>query len=182
METPQRSSRHRKKDSDLLAEVPDHAVQFDLERPSTKGSDSLLSQIVLGPLTMISFLFSLCVVDSRQRAWRISQHQHDSGPWWKKLSPWTWWNAEPYQSPQDSTWQHAVPATTTLDGADGTVPASAVNTDHWHTRKKHRKMARLTLSDAIDMREGMAIMLVTAALLGLVVMLWLARRIFSSIV
>ncbi|CAC9890654.1 unnamed protein product, partial [Aureobasidium pullulans] len=153
METPQRSSRHRKRDSDLLAEVPDHAVQFDLERPSTKGSDGLLSQ-----------------------------HQHDSGPWWKKLSPWTWWNAEPYQSPQDSTWQHAVPATTTLDGADGTVPASAVNTDHWHTRKKHRKMARLTLSDAIDMREGMAIMLVTAALLGLVVMLWLARRIFSSIV
>ena len=45
METPQRSSRHRKRDSDLLAEVPDHAVQFDLEQPSTKGSDSLLSQV-----------------------------------------------------------------------------------------------------------------------------------------
>lgn len=131
---------------------------------------------------MISFLFSLCVVDSQQRAWRVAQRA-DSEPWtlWKKLSPWTWWNAEPYQSSHDSTWQHAVPATSSSDSADGTVPAAVVDTDHWFTRKKHRKMAKLTVSDAIDMREGMALGLVTAALIGLVIVVWLAKRMLSSI-
>ncbi|CAD0110389.1 unnamed protein product [Aureobasidium uvarum] len=129
---------------------------------------------------MISFLLSLCVVDSQHRAWRLAQ-QADSEPWpwWKKLSPWTWWNAEPYQSPQDSTWQHAVPATSLSDGANGTVPVPAVNTDRWHTRKKHRKMAKLTISDAMNMREEMAVALVTAALIGLVVVVWLAKRVLS---
>jgi len=67
------------------------------------------------------------------------------------------------------------------DGAGGTVPAAAVDTDHWFTRKKHRKMAKLTVSDAIDMREGMAMVLVTAALIGLVIVVWLAKRMLSSI-
>lgn len=67
------------------------------------------------------------------------------------------------------------------DGTDGTVPAAAVVTDHWFTRKKHRKMAKLTVSDAIDMREGMAMVLVTVALIGLVILVWLARRMLSSI-
>ncbi|KAI5236528.1 hypothetical protein E4T42_09448 [Aureobasidium subglaciale] len=180
MDTPHSSKRHRKRDSDLLAEVPDHAVQLDSEQLSGSGTDSLYSRIVLGPLTMISFLLSLCVVDSQQRAWRVAQRSDsEPWPWWKKLSPWTWWNAEPYQSPHDTTWQHAVPATISSDdGADGTVPAPAVDTAHWHTRKKHRKMAKLTVSDAIDMREGMAKTLVTAGLLGMFCVVWLAKHIF----
>jgi C4-dicarboxylate-specific signal transduction histidine kinase len=131
---------------------------------------------------MISFLFSLCVVDSKQRAWRVAQRA-DSEPWplWKRLSSWTWWNAEPYQFAHDSTWQHAVPATSLSDGADGTVPTARVNTDRWFTRKKHRKMAKLSVSEAIAMREGMAAVLVTAALVGLVVIVWLTRRMLSSI-
>jgi hypothetical protein len=67
------------------------------------------------------------------------------------------------------------------NGADGTVPVAAVDTDHWFTRKKHRKMAKLSVSEAIDMREGMAVMLVTAAVIGLVAILWLAKRMLSSI-
>jgi len=42
-------------------------------------------------------------------------------------------------------------------------------------------MAKLTVSDAIDMREGMAMVLVTAALIGLVIVVWLAKRMLSSI-
>ncbi|KAG9520358.1 hypothetical protein E4T50_15711 [Aureobasidium sp. EXF-12298] len=182
METPQNPRRHRKRDSDPLAEVPDDAVKLEAEQLSSAGPDTLLSRIILGPLTMISFLLSLCVVDSQQRAWRLAQ-QADSEPWpwWKKLSPWTWWNAEPYQEPHDSTWQHAVPATNSPEGADGSVPVPAVNTDHWYTHKKHRKMAKLTVSDALNIREEVAIMLVAAALIGVILIVWLAKRALPSI-
>lgn len=129
---------------------------------------------------MISFLLSLCIVDRQQRAWRVAQHQPDSGSWWKMLSP--WWNAEPYQSPHDSTWGHAVQVDGLSHGAHGNVPATTVDTVHWHTRKKHRKMAKLTLSDALDMRGRMAFALVAAGLLGLVATTWLLKRLFSSLV
>jgi hypothetical protein len=126
---------------------------------------------------MISFLLSLYVVDGQQRAWRVSQHQHHGRPQWK----WTWWNAEPYQS-HDSTWQHAVPAITTLlDGASANVPAPAVHTETWHTRKKHRKMAKLSISDAFNMRESMAFTLIAVGLLALIAVAWLATHLLSAL-
>ena len=46
METPQHSKRHRKRDSDLLAEVPDPVIQLDSKQSSSAaGSDNLLSRV-----------------------------------------------------------------------------------------------------------------------------------------
>jgi hypothetical protein len=42
-------------------------------------------------------------------------------------------------------------------------------------------MAKLSISEAIAMREGIAAILVTAALVGLVVIVWITRRMLSSI-
>lgn len=41
-------------------------------------------------------------------------------------------------------------------------------------------MAKLTVSDAIEMKEGVAIILVTAAVIGLIVIVWLAKRALPS--
>lgn len=131
---------------------------------------------------MITFLLSLCVVDSQQRAWRVAQHQHnDVVSWWKQISPWTWWDAEPYQSPHDSTWQHVVQDSRAADGTHGIVPGSSTGTHPWHTHKKHRKMAKLMMSDAFEMRGTMAFALVTMGLLGLVTVAWLVKRLYSSL-
>lgn len=129
---------------------------------------------------MISFLLSLFIVDRQQRAWRVAQHEHHMDPWWKRLSPWIWYHAEPYQSHHDSTWQHAVPATSPSGEAYGSVPApaSAVEAESWYTHKKHRKMAKLELSDAWDMERSMAFVLVTAGLLGLVTVAFLVKFLY----
>ena len=130
---------------------------------------------------MVTFLLSLCVVDSQQRAWRVAQHQHgDAVSWWKKISPWSWWDAEPYQSHHDSTWQHGVQDPGAAHTTHGHVPVSSKDTHPWHTRKKHRKMAKLTVSQAIEMRATMAFLLVTMGLIGLIAVAWLVKRLYSS--
>jgi hypothetical protein len=45
METPQNPRRHRKRDSDPLAEVPDDAVKLEAEQLSSAGPDTLLSRV-----------------------------------------------------------------------------------------------------------------------------------------
>jgi len=45
METPQHSKRHRKRNSDLLAEVPDDVVQLKSQELSSAGPDNLLSRV-----------------------------------------------------------------------------------------------------------------------------------------
>lgn len=45
MGTPRRSSRHKKRDSDLLAELPDNVTDLGSGQSSATGSDNLLSRV-----------------------------------------------------------------------------------------------------------------------------------------
>ncbi|KAK5240749.1 hypothetical protein LTR16_010220, partial [Cryomyces antarcticus] len=74
---------------------------------------------------------------------------------WSRLSPRAWIDPEPYQDPTDSTWQQNQP---------GDVPGGKRT---WYSHKKHRKMMKLELTDAFEMRGRMIAMIISAALLGL---------------
>lgn len=124
---------------------------------------------------MVSFLLSLVVVDRQQRAWRLSQHAPHPDSFWSRFSLWTWiHDPEPYQDPQDTTWQHGKhhEQHTTIQG-NVPIPGKASDgNERWYTRKKHRKMARLEITDAFSMQGKMALLLIFWALLGLIVVVW----------
>lgn len=120
-----------------------------------------LAQVVMGPLIFTSFLVSLLIVDRRDRAWRTRQHPATS--LWSRFTNWI--DPEPYQDPDNTTWQK--------DEGDASVrnPAVDGNPGHkpqkqgWFRQKKHRKMAKYEFEDAFALRESVAAWLLGAGVL-----------------
>ena len=81
------------------------------------------------------------MVDQQQRQWRMSQHASEPESLWHRITHWNWLHPEPYQNPKDGTWGHTV-------NASGQTP----DFSGFYTRKKHRAMAKMELSDAFEMR------------------------------
>lgn len=129
---------------------------------------------------MISFIISLCVVDNSQRAWRVAQNEGNTGLWGlSRLAPLSWWNAEPYQRFEDATWQSSGDMTNEMQDSQGIVPVPNINTEKWFTHKKHRRMARWELGEALEMRSRMAVALVVWVFVGAALMAWIARGLYS---
>ena len=82
---------------------------------------------------MISFVFSLVLVDRQQRQWRLSQHTPTTAAGWSR----PWLVPEPYQSPDGPPAQ------------SGTANAYS----GWYNRKKKRAIAKMEISDAFEMRK-----------------------------
>lgn len=122
---------------------------------------------------MISFLLSLCLVNQQERAWRVSQHDNGAGSWLSK-----WFNAEPYQRDEDSTWHNSTPTddSSSIHGQHGNSPLPAVDSRIYHTNKKHRKIAKLQLGDAFAMQNKVTFLLLAWALVALLGIVWVLHK------
>jgi hypothetical protein len=123
------------------------------------------SQILLTPLYMLSFLLSLLYI-SRLDSLRRTAPQRTSF-----LHPPAQWGTsffssstapEPYQCPKRATWGTA---NTKLREADRELVDSEKRGKRWVLHKKIRKMARLEIGDAIEMRGRVMLVLAIIACL-----------------
>jgi hypothetical protein len=127
------------------------------------------------PLVFVSFVLSLFLVERRDRSWRVSQHTASSESLWSKLSLWNWLDPEPYQNP-DSTWRHSKPAS---DAQDPGFDTASPGRPQWFTRKKHRKMAKMHLGDALEMRATVMWSLIGVVAVGILAIVWAIKRAFG---
>jgi hypothetical protein len=114
-------------------------------RPSTPLTLPL--KILLTPLLFTSFLLSLFLVNHHNRSRRTAAHPSSSSSLFASFVPARWLDPEPYQNQADSTWsQRAV-------GHDGSMDGGAAGSrKRWHFNDKIRKMARLEVTDAFEIR------------------------------
>ncbi|KAH7132487.1 hypothetical protein B0J11DRAFT_228497 [Dendryphion nanum] len=145
--------------------------------------EPLLTRILLTPLLMTSFLLSLFLINHRDRRRRL--HSHPNPPSTSTLStllsylsPSALISPEPYQDPTSSTW---VRNDSSIRTQTHVSPHAALNPEGfhhqegkgdgkkkraWYLRRKIRRVARLEVSDAFEMRgRVMGAMLVLFGLL-----------------
>ena len=145
------------------------------------------TQIILTPILFTSFLLSLFLINRSDRARRTQEHRAPSIL--SYFSPAAWIDPEPYQDPNDTTWErrgstsHYKPHSalnpsqpgSQKDGRNGTKKRRS-----WHLHKKIGKVAKLEVSDAFEMRGRVIVLLVTVMVLFVVgaflSVRWIARR------
>ncbi|QIW99992.1 hypothetical protein AMS68_005510 [Peltaster fructicola] len=124
-----------------------------LASENTTGSNLLLD-LFWTPLSMIGFLLSLQWVDRRQQQSRSVTNSST----WSRLMRWAF-SVEPHQLPEDSTW-----TTTTDAGAAVLANAHDIRPKH-----KSRRVAKMQISDAFELRGR--VLLVLSAWMGFVIVL-----------
>ncbi|KAF2740521.1 hypothetical protein EJ04DRAFT_508035 [Polyplosphaeria fusca] len=144
---------------------PNHAQQDSQDTPDPP--DSLITRAILTPLYMTSFLISLFLINRSSRARRTASHPSQTS-FLSYFSPRVYLDPEPYQDPLSSTWERR--------GSTSHVEPHPFVGDEkkrgWHLHKKIRKVARLEIGDAFEMRRHVVVMMVGAAvLLGAALML-----------
>ncbi|EOA80840.1 hypothetical protein ACJQWK_09854 [Exserohilum turcicum] len=178
---PATRRRHRRKPDpfEALATTPIPSIPASpaSEPAAAAANEPLLKRIILTPILFTSFLVSLFLVNYRNRARRTAARA-PSFPLLTYLFPSTWLDPEPYQHPHDSTWDRR-DSSRHVEPHDAISPGSASQTGgtqlrkkrtSWHLHKKIRKVARLEIGDAWEMRGRVivamaAIMLLTCAVL-----------------
>ncbi|KAH6258765.1 hypothetical protein HBI40_062480 [Parastagonospora nodorum] len=141
--------------------------------------DSSLRKIILTPFLFISFILSLSFVNLRDRAHRTYAHSNTSLLTY--LYPSSWWDAEPYQDPDDSRWgmrgtaSHVGPDDAISPSQGGQSEGGKKKKKTWHLNKKIRKVVKLEVSDAFEMSGkvmlGMCVMLVVGS-----IVFWMAAK------
>lgn len=108
----------------LLAEVRRYGQTSLLLRAD------FIVQLVLSPLYVISFIFSLLVVERQQRQWRLSQHAQQPQTLWER-----WFSSpEPYQENQGTRWRY-------------------------HYSWKRRGVAKIQIRDVFEVRSRVALVI-----------------------
>lgn len=145
----------------------------------------MLATIILTPILFVSFVVSLFWVNRRNRARRSQAHTTHSSLL-SSLAPSTWLDPEPYQDPTDSTWgqrgdapghPESYDALSQPKGAGGQSQENNNNNTKkkkkksWHLNKKIRKVAKLEVSDAFEMR-GRVMAMVLFLMLLVAVAIW----------
>jgi hypothetical protein len=131
-------------------------------------------QLILTPISMISFLISLFVVDHQERHWRLSQHASNQTSFWARLSNWSWLDPEPYQEPNSTAWK-----------AKETTAAQVGRVDSfhgWYRRKLKRATAKMEFNDAFEMRGRVMVALVAWAVFGVALIVYSGRWIYGWLV
>lgn len=115
----------------------------------------------------------------RDRAHRT--YAHSSASFLTYFYPSSWLDPEPYQDPGNSTWgrrgstAHVEPHDAIGPNQGGPVEGGKKRKKSWHLNKKIRKMAKLEVSDAFEMRGKFIVgMLVVLGLAS--VGLWMALK------
>jgi hypothetical protein len=105
------------------------------------------------------------------------------------LYPSRWLDVEPYQDPDNSSWGRGG-AATHVEPNDAIGPkqgAQSKNATHkrkksWHLNKKIRKVAKLEVSDAFEMRGRVIVGMIAMLALGSIVFWFVAKWIFVALV
>ncbi|PNS17867.1 Cullin-4 [Sphaceloma murrayae] len=160
--TPPRPRRRRRPSDSSLRRTPTSTVSSFISPSADANPDDLWTRAIRNPLGFLSFVLSLSYVD-----WSVTHRNRGQG--WGWGAGWLPWGAEgeAWQSEVDSTW-----------GRDGVGAAGGVQRGRkgsWPIRKKLRKMARLEIGDALEMRGWVAGCLV-AGMVGAVVLGWVLGR------
>lgn len=135
------------------------------DRAISRPAVLIMRQFIVAPITMVSFLLSLCIVNRQERAWRVAQH--DGGGLSRLTRLTRWFNSEPYR---DSA--HVdTPSAGTSDAAN-----LQVNPDVWYTRKKHREMTSLRLREAFGLQHKIAILLISCIAVAVLGIFWALRN------
>ncbi|KAL1631978.1 hypothetical protein SLS56_004183 [Neofusicoccum ribis] len=189
---PTTPPKQRKRKPDPFLDLANSPIASPLASPHSAehdaapaaGDEPFLKKLVLTPLLFTSFILSLLIVDRRNRAYRLAEHPPSgSSSWWTRFSPWKWLDPQPYQNPGDSTWQDASAGQT--QGSDGSIPGVDGQAEldrgkqarkQWFVSKKHRKVAKMHFSDAFDMRWKIMVALGIAWTLGILALLWSAKK------
>ncbi|KAL6708701.1 hypothetical protein ACN47E_002397 [Coniothyrium glycines] len=176
--------RHKKKQDpfDQLAPSPASSRPAAPQNESD-DDDSLVSKIILTPVLFVSFLLSLFFVNYRNRA-RRTKHHAKTTSLLTYLTPSTWLDPEPYQDPNNSTWDrkgavgHVEPHDA-IGPRDATTGEPSKNANKkskpWHFHKKIRKMTKLEISDAFEMRGKVIVGMIVVLLLSSIA-LWMGLR------
>ncbi|KAF2759321.1 hypothetical protein EJ05DRAFT_499734 [Pseudovirgaria hyperparasitica] len=159
--TPSSSPRRRARASDPFLSLPiTPPPTSTTDQPTTETpKQALIIKLLLTPLLTTTFILSLLYTNTRDRTIRASHAPHATKPPSLFSSIFSSSSsslaaAEPYQRPADSTWD----VDSTGSGDDGKKGG-----DVWVMRKKHRKMARLQIGDAL---EGMRVVVRVLGVLG----------------
>ncbi|KAF1945460.1 hypothetical protein EJ02DRAFT_44728 [Clathrospora elynae] len=180
--SPPPSTRRRlKKRSDpfeQLAQTPIPARPSSLANELEDDQESLLTRIIFTPVLFVSFILSLFLVNYRNRARRAEAHSSQYTIL-KYLAPSAWLDPEPYQNPHDSTWGHRGSARH-VEPHDAIGPrddgqSKSGKKKSWHLNKKIRKIAKMEVGDAFEMR-GQIIVAMVAMLLVSSVVLWMGMK------
>ncbi|EUC36815.1 hypothetical protein COCCADRAFT_2127 [Bipolaris zeicola 26-R-13] len=195
--SPQTTRRRHKKKPDPFEQLATSPIPSPPSSPTSALHDSnepLLARIILTPVFFTSFLLSLFLVNYRNRARRTHAHASTSSSSSSSLSllaylvPSRWLDPEPYQDPDDSTWgrrdtaHHVEPhdaISPKPDAQSAFMRPGGKNKKKkkksWHLNKKIRKVAKLEIGDALEMRGRMiAAMAVFVILAGVVC--WMGLR------
>ncbi|KAG9196334.1 hypothetical protein G6011_01455 [Alternaria panax] len=184
--SPPSTRRRQKKKQDPFEELATAPIPSLPSSPANELDDDqepLLKRIILTPVLFISFLLSLFLVNYRNRARRTEAHSPGFSPL-AYLAPSSWLDPEPYQDPDDSTWDrrgtigHVEPHNAIGSRPDGQVeekPKKRKKKKSWHLNRKIRKMAKLEIGDALEMRGRMIVVMLVV--LGLAcATLWMGAK------
>ena len=135
-------------------------------------------KILLTPLLFTSFLLSLFLVNYRNRVRRTQTNAPNGSSLLTYLVPSRWLDPEPYQDPLDTTWGRRNAAAPHAEPHDAISPRPGQHEKRasWHLHKKIRKVARLEVGDALEMRArvmvGMMAGLVLVCVVGCLGLRW----------
>lgn len=152
--SPLASQRDRTREEKLQ---PDQQPQQPQQPPE---SDGLISRLLIAPIVFISFLLSLALVDRQNRDYRAQRAVPTGrlGRLWRLVSS-PWYDVKEYQYPNET------------DASVGQAASSETRT--W--RGMHRKMARLQVVEAFELRGkvvAVMVVLVTVVLCGVLKASW----------
>ncbi|KAH7072981.1 hypothetical protein BKA63DRAFT_55129 [Paraphoma chrysanthemicola] len=174
--SPPQTRRRHKKRTDSFEKLANTPIPSPPSSPSQgpvadTEKEPLLARIILTPILFISFILSLSFVNLRDRAQRT--YAHSSASFLTYLYPSSWLDIEPYQDPDDSRWSRP-DSTGHVEPSDAISPENGEQMDgkhkgksSWHLHKKIRKVAKLEISDAFELRGRVIVMMVVVMALGL---------------
>ena len=107
------------------------------------------------PLLSVSFILSLFIVERSERARRNSEHPSQNQSFWATFSLQNWLDPEPYQDPDDATWQDSSGSNVNAPEGQSSRPKKR----QWYVRKKAAKVGRMNITEAFDMSGSVMVML-----------------------
>ena len=149
---------HRRKRRDSLAALINSPPLSPTTSEPEEPFSTRIRNIILTPFLLTSFIISLTLVSLHDRYKRAIEHPSSRTNWFL-----TYFNPEPYEDV----------GTTSPSGDPGERAQKKRNS--WHLTKKIRKITRLEVSDAFEMRGQVLVGMAVVGLLGVMV-LWAAVR------
>ncbi len=131
-------------------------------------------QIILTPITLISFLVSLALISERNLAIRAKTHEHGAYPDTIVGKIRTFLHALVYKRVPTSPYAY-VRSPNPSSSAVNQPGKANVEKEPWHWHSKQRQMMRAEVDDAFRVRKSVVVVLGTVLLVSLLLFCWSLR-------